>query len=219
MQTFHRSIGKQLVAKDPAASQVSGEIITFKEIKSFPIVVSFFPRLSFYHLPSFSNEMILHNGALVKLAAPDTSNRPLPTSILSMANKISTSMSNSSSTIPLPSKSPKSPIDSSPASQENISYHTPLCSHSPHCVIRQPHPPPPDKCSVMQHSGSLYHEHMVSEMGVPSRYNTHEYCMRIEYQNYGCDNCIWFKWWGELHGYPDINPWSFREHLEPVTHL
>ena len=143
----------------------------------------------------------------------------LPTSILSMANKISTSMSNSSSTIPLPSKSPKSPIDSSPASQENISYHTPLCSHSPHCVIRQPHPPPPDKCSVMQHSGSLYHEHMVSEMGVPSRYNTHEYCMRIEYQNYGCDNCIWFKWWGELHGYPDINPWSFREHLEPVTHL
>ena len=128
-------------------------------------------------------------------------------------------MSNSSSTIPLPSKSPKSPIDSSPASQENISYHTPLCSHSPQCVIRQPHPPPPDKCSVMQHSGSLYHEHMVSEMGVPSRYNTHEYCMRIEYQNYGCDNCIWFKWWGELHEYPDINPWSFREHLEPVTHL
>ena len=34
-----------------------------------------------------------------------------------------------------------------------------------------------------------------------------------------CDKCIWFKWWGELHGYPDINPWSFREHLEPATHL
>ena len=68
-------------------------------------------------------------------------------------------------------------------------------------------------CSVMHHAGSLYHEHMASEKGVPSRYNTHEYCMRIEYENYGCENCIWYKWWGEKHGFPDINPWSFREHL------
>jgi hypothetical protein len=54
---------------------------------------------------------------------------------------------------------------------------------------------------------------MVSEKRVPSRYNTHEYCMRIEYENYGCENCLWYKWWGEKHGFPDINPWSFREHL------
>ena len=49
----------------------------------------------------------------------------------------------------------------------------------------------------MHHAGSLYHEHIASESGVPSRYNTHEYCMRIEYENYGCEDCIWFKWWGE----------------------
>jgi hypothetical protein len=44
VQTFHQSIGKQLVARDPGASQVLGEIITFKEIKSFPIALSFSPR-------------------------------------------------------------------------------------------------------------------------------------------------------------------------------
>ena len=93
------------------------------------------------------------------------------------------------------------------------------CHHTPQCVIRQPKPPPSDKCAILVHDGSRYHEHMISERGVPSRYSTCEYCMRIEWKNYGCEDCIWFKWWGELHGYPDINPWSFKEHLEPVTHL
>ena len=51
VQTFQQSIGEQLVAKDPAASQVLGTIITFKEIKSFPMVLSFFPKLSFNPLP------------------------------------------------------------------------------------------------------------------------------------------------------------------------
>ena len=94
-----------------------------------------------------------------------------------------------------------------------------LCHHSPQCSERQPRPPPPEKCRILEHAGSMYHEHMASEAGVPSRYHTHEYCMRIEYNNYGCDKCVWFKWWGELHGYPDINPWTFREHLQPKTFL
>jgi hypothetical protein len=58
VQTFHQSIGKQLVAKDPGASQVCGAIIAFKEIRPFPIVLSFFPKLTFYHLPLFSNEIM-----------------------------------------------------------------------------------------------------------------------------------------------------------------
>ena len=95
----------------------------------------------------------------------------------------------------------------------------PRCSHSPQCVIRQPKPPPLDKSTILVHHGSKYHEHMDSEAGVPARYNTHEYCMRIDYRNYGCEDCIWFKWWGELHGFPDINPWSFKEHLQPMTCL
>ena len=93
------------------------------------------------------------------------------------------------------------------------------CSHSTHCVARQPLPPPPEKCSILCHTGSKYHEHMASETGVPSRYGTHEYCMRIEYENYGCEDCIWFKKWGFLHGYPDISPRSYREHLQPLTNL
>jgi hypothetical protein len=51
VQTFHQSIGKQLVAKDSGASQVLGAIIKLKEIKSFSIVLSFFPKLRFYPLP------------------------------------------------------------------------------------------------------------------------------------------------------------------------
>jgi hypothetical protein len=47
VQTFHQSMGKQLVTKDPGACQVLRKIITFKEIKSFPIVLSFFPKLGF----------------------------------------------------------------------------------------------------------------------------------------------------------------------------
>ena len=93
------------------------------------------------------------------------------------------------------------------------------CHHTPQCVTRQPRPPPSDKCAILVHEGSRYHEHMASERGVPARYSTCEYCMRIDWKNYGCEDCIWFKWWGELHGYPDINPWSFKEHLQPVAHL
>jgi hypothetical protein len=51
VQTFHQSIGKQLVAKDLSDCLVLGEITTFKEMKSLPIVLSFLPKLSFYHLP------------------------------------------------------------------------------------------------------------------------------------------------------------------------
>jgi len=68
----------------------------------------------------------------------------------------------------------------------------PRCSHSPQCVIRQPKPPPLNKSTILVHHGSKYHEHMDSEAGVPARYNTHEYCMRIDNRNYGCEDCIWF---------------------------
>ena len=88
------------------------------------------------------------------------------------------------------------------------------CAHTPTCILRQPKPPPPDKCSILEHFGSRYHEHFSSSEGVPSRYGTHQYCMRIDHNNYGCEKCVWYKWWGELHGYPDVNPWLFKEHLD-----
>ena len=104
--------------------------------------------------------------------------------------------------------------DSSASSASSSSTSQPCVT-----VARQPLPPPPEKCSILCHTGSKYNEHMASETGVPSRYGTHEYCMRIEYENYGCEDCIWFKKWGLLHGYPDISPRSYREHLQPLTNL
>ena len=102
----------------------------------------------------------------------------------------------------------------------NISSSSQICSHSLQCVIRQPMPPPPDKCTILVHDGSKYHEHMDSQAGVPYQLGgTHEYCMRIDYENYGCEDCIWNKKWGELHGFPDINPWTFQEHRQPLTYL
>ena len=120
--------------------------------------------------------------------------------------------------------SPSTPARWTPSSNQSEVCANPnysgVCSHSPQCISRQPLPPPPEKCSILKHLGSKYHVHMVNETsGVPARYGPHEYCMRIEYENYGCEDCIWFKWWGELHGYPDICPWSYEEHLQPVNNF
>ena len=94
------------------------------------------------------------------------------------------------------------------------------CSHSLQYIIRQPKPPPPEKCRILVHEGSKYHEHMLSQSGVPYQLGrTHEYCLRIDYENYGCEDCIWYKKWGALHGYPDINPWTFQEQRQPLTYL
>ena len=56
------------------------------------------------------------------------------------------------------------------------------CSHTPQCTIRQ-------------------------QYG-----DTHERCMAVEYERYGCESCIWLKCHGDLHGYPDINPWDYRQY-------
>ena len=55
---------------------------------------------------------------------------------------------------------------------------------------------------------------MMSIAGVPGRYPGHEKCMNAYSNNYGCDDCIWLKWFGEIHGYPDINPADFKKYLE-----
>ena len=127
-----------------------------------------------------------------------------------------------SSTPPVtpPRALPRTPPGSPSMSSKDIPPARPTCSHSVQCVIRQPRPPPPDKCTIMVHEGSRYHEHMDSQAGVPYQLGqTHEYCLRIDYENYGCEDCIWYKKWGPLHGYPDINPWTFQEHRQPLTYL
>jgi len=84
-----------------------------------------------------------------------------------------------------------------------------ICTHQRQCVLRQPKPPPADKCSILVHMGSKYHEHFLTS--IPARYGPHDNCMVVEYENYGCSDCIWFKKWGQLHGYPDLWPLKYIE--------
>ena len=107
-----------------------------------------------------------------------------------------------------PHTPPGTPPPRSSASPACTTPPAHLCQHTPQCAQRQPKPPPPDKSSVLVHMGSMYHEHFMSH-GVPARYGPHDDCMAVDYKNYGCGDCIWFKRWGELHGYPDLSPWKY----------
>ena len=95
----------------------------------------------------------------------------------------------------------------SPAITSSSNSSDNLCDHQPQCVIRQPKPPPAEKCSILVHNSSKYHEHFLTS--VPARYGPYDDCMAVAYENYGCTDCIWFKKWGELHGYPDLWPLKY----------
>ena len=89
------------------------------------------------------------------------------------------------------------------------------CKHTPVCTVRQPHPPPLLAVTHLINEHSKYHEHMMSVSGVPGRYGGCDRCMSAYSKNYGCDDCVWLKWHGDLHGYPDIHPSDFKKYLEP----
>ena len=91
------------------------------------------------------------------------------------------------------------------------------CKHTPVCVIRQPHPPPYPSITHLVNEVTKYHEHMMTRAGVPGRYPGCERCMNAYSKNYGCQGCIWLKWHGELHGYPDIHPSDYKKHLDPTV--
>ena len=127
-------------------------------------------------------------------------------SVISFAESdLASASSIASSTVLTISKTTQSLNTSSPSptSPDNP------CEHRPQCVIRQPKSPPADKCSILVHHGSKYHEHFLTS--VPARYGPHDNCMAVSYENYGCSDCIWFKKWGELHGYPDLWPLKYIE--------
>ena len=121
--------------------------------------------------------------------ATSTSSSPTAASIISHPSTASTTSTTASTT-------------------ELTSY-----SHEPQCITRQPQPPPLSKYSFLHHPHSNYRQHMIDNT-IPSRYDTHEYCMRIDHHNYGCEDCVWWKWYGELHGFPDIYPGNYRRYLD-----
>ena len=91
-----------------------------------------------------------------------------------------------------------------------------ICQHVPQCITRQPIPPPMPAITHLKNDVTKYHIHMLSESGVPGRYGGHDRCLDAYSKNYGCDACVWLKWHGNLHGFPDINPHDYRKYLEPT---
>ena len=78
-------------------------------------------------------------------------------------------------------------------------------------IIRDPLPPPFPTLTPLINESSNYHSKILD--GSLGWGSTCEYCYRIDHKNYGCESCVWMKWFGELHGYPDINPYTYRKYL------
>ena len=91
----------------------------------------------------------------------------------------------------------------------NASLNNSNCSHENQCFIRQPFPPPLPAMTPLV--TSLYY--MKTVAGELDWGSTCWYCMRIHCHNYGCESCVWMKHFGDLHGYPDINPSEYKQHL------
>ena len=89
------------------------------------------------------------------------------------------------------------------------------CEHPNQCTTRQPRSPPLPSITFLINEKSKYHLHMmtrsVDEFAGCFR------CFSVDNENYGCDNCTWLKWWfkwhGELHGFPDVSPWIYKKYL------
>ena len=73
------------------------------------------------------------------------------------------------------------------------------CSHPEQCIIRQPFPPPlPAALTPIVNLYSMYH--VKTTAGDLDWGSTCSYCMRIEYERYGCESCVWMKTFSSLHG-------------------
>ena len=74
----------------------------------------------------------------------------------------------------------------------------------------KPIPPPFPSIAYLVNPSSLYHDKL-QDQGGREYGDMHDRCKAIEYDRYGCEDCIWMKHFGTLHGYPDINPWDFKQ--------
>ena len=88
------------------------------------------------------------------------------------------------------------------------------CSHVKQCIIREPFPPPLPTLTPLVNMHSLYHVKTLA--GQLDWGRTCGYCFRMEHKNYGCESCVWIKHFGELHGYPDTDPFDYRKYLDEI---
>ena len=74
---------------------------------------------------------------------------------------------------------------------KSFSSH-PKCSHSKQCLIREPFPPPYPSLIPVENMNSLYHLKFLSG-DFDYWVRTCSYCMRVHYEKYGCESCVWLK--------------------------
>ena len=86
------------------------------------------------------------------------------------------------------------------------------CNHIQQCIVRQPFPPPLPAMTPLVNMSSMYHTRILS--GDLDWGSTCSYCFRIDYERYGCESCVWIKCFGDLHGFPDLNPYHYRKYLD-----
>ena len=96
-------------------------------------------------------------------------------------------------------------------STKQQSPSTEACSHNNQCIIRQPFPPPLPAVMPLVNMSSMYHKKIMA--GQLDWGSTCAYCMRIDYEKYGCDSCVWIKCFGDLHGFPDLDPYYYKKFL------
>ena len=89
------------------------------------------------------------------------------------------------------------------------------CEHPSQCIVRQPGPPPFPSITFLFNERSKYQKHMMEWSR--ERFAGCERCFSVDNENYGCDDCVWLKWWykwhGETHGFPDVNTKTFQRYL------
>lgn len=83
--------------------------------------------------------------------------------------------------------------------------------HSGFGILREPYPPPLPTLTPLVNKSSDYHNKVLD--GTLDWGLTCENCYGIDCKNYGCPKCVWMKWYGELHGYPDLDPSIYEEYL------
>ena len=98
-----------------------------------------------------------------------------------------------------------------PTSSVKLSSSVSNCSHDQQCILRQPFSPPMPALMPLINNYSMYHvKAMAGDLDWGSTCN---HCMRIDYEKYGCESCVWIKCFGPLHGFPDVDPYNFKKYL------
>ena len=150
-----------------------------------------------------------------KCIVDNVQNLSLPASTsesLSLSSNTSSSDSISSPSLPKSKNSKFSRSSSSPSRSLKCAN---VCKHSPQCVTREPFPPPFPSITFLHNENTKYHDHMM-------QWSKKEFagcvkCFSIENENYGCADCRWLKFWykrnGEIHGFPDMDPWIYKKYL------